>query len=72
MFNDLNEFPPSDYWFPYEYIDAEVNNKLYKTKGQISGDEMGKETKHYMESLNHYPNWLKKFTIEIYKFLINC
>ena len=29
----LNLVPPSDYWFPYEYIDAEVNNKLDKTKG---------------------------------------
>ena len=32
---------------------------------------MRKETKHYMESLNHDPNWLKTITIEIYKFLIN-
>ena len=24
-----------------------------------------------MESLNHYPNWLKTITIEIYKFLID-
>ena len=28
VFKYLNEFPPSDYWFPYEYIDAEVNNKV--------------------------------------------
>ena len=33
MFKDLNEVPPSDYWFPYEYIDAEVNKKLDKSKG---------------------------------------
>ena len=32
---------------------------------------MEKETKHYMESLNHYPNWLKMITIEIDNFLIN-
>ena len=25
-----------------------------------------------MESFNHNPNWLKKITIEIDKFLINC
>ena len=25
VFKDLNKFPQSDYWFPYEYIDAEVN-----------------------------------------------
>ena len=27
VLKDLNEVLPSDYWFPYEYIDAEVNNK---------------------------------------------
>ena len=32
---------------------------------------MEKETKHYVESLNHDPNWLKKISIEIDKFLIN-
>ena len=33
VFKDLNEVPPSDDWFPYEYIDAEVNKKLDRTKG---------------------------------------
>ena len=32
---------------------------------------MVKETKHYVEYLNHNPNWLKTITIEINKFLIN-
>ena len=32
---------------------------------------MEKETKHYVESLTHDPNWLKKITIEIDKFLID-
>ena len=27
VFKDLNQDPPSDDWFPYEYIDVEVNNK---------------------------------------------
>ena len=31
---------------------------------------MEKGTKHYVESLNHDPNWLKKITIEIDEFLI--
>ena len=53
MFKDLNEVQPSDYWFPCEYIDAEVNNKLDKTKVQLAGDEMKKETKRYVESLIH-------------------
>ena len=71
MFKDLNEVPPSDDWFSYEYIDAEFKNKLDKTKGQLTGDGMEKETKHYVESINHNPNWLKKISIKIDKFLIN-
>ena len=31
---------------------------------------MEKETKHYVEYLNHDPNWLKTITIDIDKFLI--
>ena len=31
---------------------------------------MEKWTKHYVEYLNHYPNWLKMITIEIDKLLI--
>ena len=38
VFKYLNEFPPSDYWFPYEYIDAEFKNKVDKTKGQLAGN----------------------------------
>ena len=33
---------------------------------------MENETKHYMEYINHYPNWLKMITIEIDKFLVDC
>ena len=72
VFKDLNEVLPSDYWFPYKYIDAEVNKKLHKTKGQLAGNEMEKETKNYVESLNHNPNWLKMITIEIDKLMIDC
>ena len=42
VFKDLNEVPPSDNLFPYEYIDAEVNNKLDKTKGRLAGYKMEK------------------------------
>ena len=55
VFKDLNEVPPSYYWLPYEYIDAEVNNKLDKTKGRLLRDEIEKETKNYVEYLNHDP-----------------
>ena len=70
MFKYLNEVPPSDDWFPNEYIDAEANKKLEKTKERLEGDEMEKETKHYVEYLNHNPNWLETITIEVDKFLI--
>ena len=33
---------------------------------------MEKETKHYVEYLNHDPNCLKTITIEIDKYLIYC
>ena len=72
MSKDLNEFPPSYNWFPYEYIDAEVKKKGDKTKGKIAGYKMEKETKHYVKSLNHDPKCLKTITNEIDKFLINC
>ena len=42
----LNEIPPSNDCFPYEYIDAEVKKKIDKTKRQLAGDEMEKETKN--------------------------
>ena len=71
MSKDLNEVPLSDDWFPYEYIDAEINNKLDKTKERLTGDETKKETKHYVEYINQNPNWLKTITTEIYKFLID-
>ena len=71
MFKDLNEFPPPDYWFPYEYIDAEVKKKVDKTKGQLAGDEMEKKIKDYVEYLNNDPNWLKTIIIEIDKFPID-
>ena len=32
---------------------------------------MEKENKHYVQSLNHNPNWLNTITIEINKFLID-
>ena len=38
VLKDLNDVPPSDDWLPYEYIDTEVKNKLYKTKVQLAGD----------------------------------
>ena len=50
---DLNDVPPSDDWFPYEYIDADVNKKANEPKGQLEGDEIEHETKYDAEYLNH-------------------
>ena len=38
VFKYLNDVPPSDDWFPYEYIDAEFKKKIDKTKRQLTGD----------------------------------
>ena len=71
VFKYLNEVTPSDDCFPYQYIDAEVKKKIDETKRQLAGNVMGKETKHYMESLKNDLNWLNKISIKIDKFLIN-
>ena len=47
MFKYLNDVPPSDYWFPYEYMYAEVKEKVNETKGQLAGNEMEKEYTGY-------------------------
>ena len=72
MFRNLNEVPPSYDWLTYEYIDSEAKKKLDKTKGRLSGDEMEKETKLYVECINHDLNCLKTINIEIDKFFIDC
>ena len=38
VFKDLNEVPTSDYLFPYEYINSDVNKKVEKTKGKLAGN----------------------------------
>ena len=38
VFKYLNDVPPSNYWFPYEYIYAEVKNTSDETKGQLKGN----------------------------------
>ena len=50
VFEYLNDVPASYGWFPCEYIDTDIRKKVNKTKEQLAGDEMEKETKHYMES----------------------
>ena len=59
-----------NYWFPYKYVDGDVNKELDKTKIIIAGNKLKKQTKYYVEYLNRDPNWLKIITIEIDQFLI--
>ena len=40
VLKELNEFPPSYYWFSYEYINAEFKKKVDKTKEQLAVDGM--------------------------------
>ena len=51
----LNYVQPSCDCLTYEYIDADIKKTLNETKGQLVGNEMEKETKHYVESFNHNP-----------------
>ena len=48
-----------------------VKKKVDKSKWQLANNKMEKDTKRFMESLNHNPNWLNTITIEIDKFLID-
>ena len=68
MFKYLNEFPPSYNWLLYENIDAGVKKKLDRTKGQLTGNEMEKENKNYVEYLSHDPNWLKMITTKLISY----
>ena len=52
-------------------IGSHMNILMLRFITNLSGDEMENETKHYVEFINHNPNWLKKITIEIDKLLIN-
>ena len=45
MLKDLNEVPPSDDWFPCEYVDAEVSKKLDKTKGNSKAMKLKRRLK---------------------------
>ena len=71
VLKDLNKITSTYDWFPYEYINAEVNNKLDKTKGRLVGDEMEKESIDYVEYLIQDSNWLNMITIEVDKFLVD-
>ena len=70
VFINLHDAPTSENWFPNKYIEAEIKKKLGKTRGQLASDEMENEIKHYVESLNHDPQWVRIITIDINKLLV--
>ena len=72
MLRNLYVDPTSENWFTNKYIEAEIKKKLDKTRGQLSSDEMENEIRHYIDSLNHDPQWVRIITNDINKFLVNC
>ena len=54
-----------------KYFEAEIKKKLDKTRGQIASDEMENEIRHYIESLNHDPQWVRRVTNDISKLLVD-
>ena len=58
-------------WFSNKYIEANIKKKLDKTRGQLASDEMGNEIRHYFQSINHYPQWVRRITNDINKLLVN-
>ena len=71
MFINLHDVPTLENWFPNKYIEAEINKKLDKARGQLASDEMKNEIRHYVESLNHDPQWVRIIRDDINKLLVN-
>ena len=72
VFSNLHDVPTSENWFPNKYIEAEIKKKVDKTRGQLASDEMAYGIRHYVESLNHDPQWVLRITIDINKLLDDC
>ena len=70
LFRNLNVDPTSETWFPNKYIEAEIKKKLGKTRGQFAIDEMENEIRHYIDYLNHDPQWVGRITNDINKLLV--
>ena len=67
MFGNLHDVQTSENWFPNKYIEAEIRKKLDKTRRQLASDEMDNDIRHYVESLNHNNQWVRRITIDINK-----
>ena len=71
MFSNLHDVPTSKNCFPNKYFEAEIKKKLDKTRGQLASDEMENEIRHFVESLNHDPQWVRRITNDINKLPVN-
>ena len=71
MFSNLHHVPTSKNWFPNKYTEVDIKKKLEKTREKLAGDEMENEIRHYVESLNHNPQWVRRITIDINKLLVD-
>ena len=71
VFRNLHDVLTSENWFPNKYIEAEIKKKLDKTRGQLTSDEMENEIRHYVESLNHNPQWVRRITNDINKLPVD-
>ena len=71
MFRNVYVDPASENWFPNKYIEAEIKKKLDKTRGQLASVNMKNEIRHYVEYLNHGPQWVRRITNEINQLLVN-
>ena len=71
MFIDLYFNPTLETWFPNKYIEDETKKKLDKTRVKLANDEMENEIRHYVESLNHDPQWVRRITNDINKLLVD-
>ena len=71
VFSNLHDVPTSENWFPNKYIEAEIKKKLDKTRGQLASYEMENEIRHYVEYINHDPQWVRIITNDINKLLVD-
>ena len=71
MFSNLHDVPTSDNWSPNKHIEAEIKNKLDKTRGQLASYEKENYIRHYIESLNHDPQWVRIIKNDINRLLVD-
>ena len=70
VFRNLYDVPTSETWFPNKYIEADIKKKLDKTRGKLASDEMENEIRHYIDSLNQNPQWVRIITNDVNKLLV--